>query len=59
MMLEPVPVLLTAMLTTDTHTQETRLWKDQIIASFCSFFFFSSFLKGVLLAFYVHRISPF
>lgn len=40
MMLEPVPALLTAILTTDIHTQETGFWKDQIIASFCSMLIF-------------------
>lgn len=55
MMLEPVPALLTAILTTDIHTQETEFWKDQIIASFCSMWWV--FFKGVHLAFCVHRIS--
>lgn len=51
MMLEPAPALLTAILTTDTHTQETGFWKDQIIASFCSMWNFFFFLKVYALHF--------
>lgn len=37
MMLKLAPAVLTAMLTTDTHTQETAFWKDQIIALFLQY----------------------
>lgn len=57
MMLKLAPAVLTAMLTTDTHTQETAFCKDQI-ALFCSIRIFYYYFKGVSLTFYVSKISP-